>query len=210
MIGEEVEKKYNEVNLFPLRCFSFQASDSLVNDTLEKAKKLEYRNYNPDGGVGTSNDIQSMPEFRELHLWFQECIDTLHADNGWQVDRMVVNKSWINRSDAKKGHHHSPHRHPMSYLSGIFYLTEGTPTVFLDPLAQRNMSQFDLTGSEEIYQSIHPRIGGCFIFPSYLIHSSIENLEETDRFTVAFNTFPTGNIREGGWGNPLLKLEVIK
>ena len=40
MIGEEVEKKYNEVNLFPLRCFSFQASDSLVNDTLEKAKKI--------------------------------------------------------------------------------------------------------------------------------------------------------------------------
>lgn len=211
MIGEEMGKKYDGVNLFPLRCFSFKASDSLLNDTLEKAKKLEYRKYNPDGGVGTSNDIQLMPEFAELHLWFQECIDILHADNGWQADRIVVNKSWINRSDAKKGENHAPHRHPMSYLSGIFYLTEGTPTVFLDPLAQRNLAQFDLNGeNEETYQYIHPGAGGCFIFPSYLLHASIENLEKTDRFTVAFNTFPTGNIREGGWNTPLLKLEVTK
>ena len=132
-----MRQKYENVPLFPVRCFNFKASSSLVEDTLEKVKKLDYRSYNEPEGVGTSNDIHANPEFRGLHDWFQKCIDTLHVDNGWQADRIVVNKSWVNRSDANTGHHHDPHRHPMSYLRGIFYLTDGPPTVFLDPLAKR-------------------------------------------------------------------------
>ena len=141
-----MRQKYDNFNLFPVRCWNFQASDALVSDTLDKVMKLDYRKYNPDGGVGTSNDIHANPEFRGLHDWFQQCIDTLHADNAWQADRIVVNKSWVNRSDAEKGEHHAPHRHPMSYLSGIFYLTEGPPTVFLDPVDKREWQQFHLDG----------------------------------------------------------------
>ena len=188
-----MRQEYNNFNLFPVRCWNFQASDALVSDTLDKVMKLDYRKYNPDGGVGTSNDIHANPEFRGLHDWFQQCIDTLHADNAWQADRIVVNKSWVNRSDAEKGEHHAPHRHPMSYFSGIFYLTEGPPTVFLDPLAQREWAQFFLDGGpmEDSRQFIHTGAGGCFIFPSYLIHASVENLGKVDRYSVAFNTFPS-------------------
>ena len=80
--------------------------------------------------MGTTNDIQTNPDFVNMFEWFQHCIDTLHADNGWDADRVVVNKAWANRSDASTGDHHDPHRHPMSYLSGIFYPSEGPPTVF--------------------------------------------------------------------------------
>ncbi len=88
-----MRQKYENAPLFPVRCFNFQASDALVEDTLEKVKKLDYRRYNEPEGVGTSNDIHANPQFRGLHDWFQQCIDTLHADNGWQCDRIVVNKS---------------------------------------------------------------------------------------------------------------------
>ena len=173
-----MRQKYDNFNLFPVRCWNFQASDALVSDTLDKVMKLDYRKYNPDGGVGTSNDIHANPEFRGLHDWFQQCIDTLHADNAWQADRIVVNKSWVNRSDAEKGEHHAPHRHPMSYLSGIFYLTEGPPTVFLDPIQLREWQQFHLDGGpiHDSRQFIHTGAGGCFIFPSWLVHASVENL----------------------------------
>jgi len=205
-----MRQKYQNVPLFPVRCFNFQASSSLVEDTLEKVKKLDYRRYNEPEGVGTSNDIHTNPEFNGLHDWFQKCIDTLHVDNGWQADRIVVNKSWVNRSDANTGHHHDPHRHPMSYLSGIFYLTEGPPTVFLDPLAQREWAQLHLDGgpAKDCRQFIHGGVGGCFIFPSYMIHASVENLEAIDRYSIAFNTFPQGNLNSGGWEQPMVTVDV--
>ena len=205
-----MRQKYENVPLFPVRCFNFKASSSLVEDTLEKVKKLDYRSYNEPEGVGTSNDIHANPEFRGLHDWFQKCIDTLHVDNGWQADRIVVNKSWVNRSDANTGHHHDPHRHPMSYLSGIFYLTEGPPTVFLDPLAQREWAQLHLDGgpARDCRQFIHSGAGGCFIFPSYMIHSSVENYEDVDRYSIAFNTFPQGNLNSGGWEQPMVTVNV--
>ena len=205
-----MRQKYENVPLFPVRCFNFKASSSLVEDTLEKVKKLDYRSYNEPEGVGTSNDIHTNPEFRGLHDWFQKCIDTLHVDNGWQADRIVVNKSWVNRSDANTGHHHDPHRHPMSYLSGIFYLTEGPPTVFLDPLAQREWAQLHLDGgpARDCRQFIHSGAGGCFIFPSYMIHSSVENYEDVDRYSIAFNTFPQGNLNSGGWEQPMVTVNV--
>ena len=49
-----MRQKYDNFNLFPVRCWNFQASDALVSDTLDKVMKLDYRKYNPDGGVGTS------------------------------------------------------------------------------------------------------------------------------------------------------------
>ena len=205
-----MRQKYENVPLFPVRCFNFKASSSLVEDTLEKVKKLDYRSYNEPEGVGTSNDIHANPEFRGLHDWFQKCIDTLHVDNGWQADRIVVNKSWVNRSDANTGHHHDPHRHPMSYLSGIFYLTEGPPTVFLDPLAQREWAQLHLDGgpARDCRQFIHSGAGGCFIFPSYMIHSSVENYEDVDRYSIAFNTFPQCNLNSGGREQPMVTVDV--
>ena len=205
-----MRQKYENVPLFPVRCFNFKASSSLVEDTLEKVKKLDYRSYNEPEGVGTSNDIHANPEFRGLHDWFQKCIDTLHVDNGWQADRIVVNKSWVNRSDANTGHHHDPHRHPMSYLSGIFYLTEGPPTVFLDPLAQREWAQLHLDGgpARDCRQFILSGAGGGFIFPSYMIHSSVENYEDVDRYSIAFNTFPQGNLNSGGWEQPMVTVDV--
>ena len=36
-----MRQRYDNIPLFPVRCFNFQASDALVDDTLEKVKKLD-------------------------------------------------------------------------------------------------------------------------------------------------------------------------
>ena len=177
---------YDTQSMFPIRCFSFKAPDGMNADVKEAVKKLDYRNYNAEYGVGTSSSILKHPDFLYLHEWFQCCIDTLHIDNGWNCDSIVINKSWVNRSDAGTGHHHAPHRHPMSFLSAIYYLTEGPATQF-----------------------IHPRPGGLFIFPSYMIHASEPNFETIDRYSIAFNTFPQGNINMGGWDESMLNIEKV-
>lgn len=202
--------KYSTDFLFPVRFFTFKASEELTADTLEKLQHIEYRRYNEPYGVGTSDQLHSNPEFRELHEWFQKCVDQLHRDNGWHCDRLVVNKSWANRSNAGSGDHHSPHRHPMSFLSGIFYVTKGPPTVFLDPLRDREWGQFHLDGgpASETRCFCHPGPGGLLLFPSYMVHGSVENDSDIDRFTIALNTFPSGEINLGAFDRPMAEVSV--
>ena len=202
-----MKQDYKDIPLFPIRCWSFKAPSKLRIDTLDEMKKLEYRDYNADGAVGTSEEMTRLPQFHDIHEWFQHCVDTVHADNSWTCDRIVINKSWANRSDAHSGHHHYPHRHPMSYLSGVWYATEGTATCFVDPVHQREWGQFHLDGGPitDSTQYVHPIPGCLFLFPSYLIHSSEPNHSNVDRFTIAFNTFPSGSINAGGWDLPMAK-----
>ena len=205
-----MRQKYNTELLFPVRCFSFKSSPELLKDTYDKVQDLNYRNYNADSGVGTTDQLHTNPDFYNLHEWFQECIDTLHADNSWTCDRIIVNKSWANRSDAQSGHHHSPHRHPMSFLSAVYYITEGAPTVFIDPLHQREWAQLQVDGGPitDATQYVHPKPGGLFIFPSYMIHSSEPNLMTENRFTISFNTFPNGSVNLGGWDRPMIDIHI--
>ena len=185
--------RYEECPAFPVRFFKFRASEELTTSTLEEVKKLQFTRQNEPAGVGTSGAIQNRKEFLPIHKWFQECIDSLHKKERWHTDRLVVNKSWANRSDAKTGDRHDFHRHPMSYLSGIFYLTKGAPTVFIDPVKDREWGQFHLDGYPDkdckLFTQLGP--GGLIVFPSYVIHGSEPNYE-VDRFSIAFNTFPQG------------------
>ena len=202
--------KYRTDFLFPVRFFTFKAPEELVADTLEKVQTLEFGRYNEPAGVGTTDQIHHRSEFRDLHEWFQKCVDQVHRDNGWHCDRLVVNKSWVNRADAKSGDHHSPHRHPMSFLSGIFYLTEGSPTVFLDPVRDREWGQFHLDGGPhaETRCFIHPGPGGLVLFPSWMVHGSVENESDVDRFTIALNTFPSGEVNLGAYDRPMCEINV--
>tara|TARA_B100000287_G_scaffold53186_2_gene46881 strand:+ start:4612 stop:5292 length:681 start_codon:yes stop_codon:yes gene_type:complete len=211
-----MRQKYTTENVFPVRCYSFKAPEELNNQALEVTRKQEYRNFNLDwdgrGGVGTTDDIQTDPEFRPLMQWFQQCIDTLHFDNGWCCDRIMVNKAWCNRADPCSGHHHDAHRHPMSWLSGIYYMTPGAPTIFLDPIDRREWASLHLDGGPgaECRWHYHGGPGGLIIFPSWLIHASLANNDDVQRFTIAFNTFPQGDINMGGWQRPMVNVPKVR
>ena len=110
-------QRYDICNLFPIRCYTFDSSDNLLESTLKEAIKLDYESRNKPYGVGTSDDIDNNPKFKNTLDWFQSCMDTIHADEGWLTDRLVVYKTWANRSLKNSGDHHGSHRHPMSFLS---------------------------------------------------------------------------------------------
>jgi len=210
-------QNYVTQNLFPVRCWAFQASEELTNATLEAAKAVDYRSYNTDemqgGGTGTTDDIQTLEAFRPAMEWIQKCVDTLHFDNGWCCDRLIINKAWCNQARAGAGHHHIPHRHPMSYLSSVFYLTDGAPTVFLDPVDKREWGQLHLDGGPNLdcQYHYHGGPGGLILFPSYMVHGSAPHYEEDlDRFSIAANVFPQGDINMGGWQRPMVNIPKIR
>ena len=41
-----------------------------------------------------------------------------------------------------------------------------------------------------------------------MIHASVENHEDVDRYSIAFNTFPQGNLNSGGWEQPMVTVDV--
>ena len=206
-----MKQKVEELPLFPVRTWQFRAPKSLTDSVELKVREEKYKCYNTDGGVGTCDDIHQNPDYEDLFEWFQSCVDTLHAKECWNCDRLVINKAWVNRSDAKSGDRHQPHRHPMSFLSGIFYITEAfdAPTVFLDPLDKREWAGFHLDGGiidNKVFY--HGGRGGLILFPSWLVHATVENDSDVDRYSIALNTFPQGDVNSGGWDRPMAKVKV--
>jgi len=203
-----MRQNYLPLNFFPIQCYEFRCSKLLLDTTLSLVEKQEYKSFNEPTGVLTTADIQDQESFHPLMSWFQQCVDTIHFDVGLNCDRLVINKAWANKSVAGSGHHHDAHRHPMSYYSGIFYLTGGAPTVFIDPLFQREWGSFYLDGTVNRELGYHGGEGGLLLFPSYLVHASAPNAEEVDRYSIAFNTFPSGDVNSGGHGLPMARLKV--
>ena len=137
---------YTEKLWFPVRLWEFTSPKSLWKKTFELAQKEEYRRYNTDGGVGTSHPhLEQRPEWNELKVWLELCANKILKDNEFLADRMEITSMWCNRANAETGHHHTPHRHPMSYWSSIYYITKATPTTFVDPLAQREWAPVSYT-----------------------------------------------------------------
>ncbi len=189
-------QKYDICNIFPIRCYTFDSPNNLLKSTLKEVIKLDYVSRNEPYGVGTSDEIDKNPKFKGILDWFQSCIDTIHADEEWHTDRLVVNKTWANRSCKNSGHHHGSHRHPMSFLSAIYYMSGvDVPTVFYDPVDKRCMASLHLDGPNNVEQiSINPIPGSLIIFPSYMLHWTMPNNSSEDRYTISFNTFPMGDI----------------
>ena len=203
-----MRQNYQQLNFFPIQCYEFRCDQFLLDSTLGLVKDLEYQSFNEPTGVLTTDDIHQQQSFHPLMSWFQECVDTVHADTALNCDRLVVNKAWANKSVAGSGHHHDAHRHPMSYYSGIFYLTQGAPTIFIDPLFQREWGSFYLDGTVNSELAYHGGAGGLLLFPSYMIHASAPNSEDVDRYSIAFNTFPSGDINSGGWKRPMARVKT--
>ena len=203
-----MRQDYQRLNFFPIQCYEFRCDDDLLNDTLGLVKDLDYRSYNEPTGVMTTDDIQRREEFSPLMTWAQECVDTIHFDQGLNCDRLVINKAWSNRSKGSSGQHHDAHRHPMSFYSSILYLTTGAPTVFIDPLFQREWGSFYIDGTVQSDIYYHGGAGGMIVFPSYMIHASCGQGDEGDRYSIAMNTFPSGDVNSGGWQRPMARVDV--
>jgi len=202
--------KYTEKLWFPVRVWEFRSDPSLLNRALLDMETTVFRSYNPDGGVGTSfPHLETYPQWQPLTKWFEKCANELLHRNGWIASELRVTSMWANRSDARSGHHHTPHRHPMSYLSGIYYVQGSAPTMFVDPLAQREWAQLHLDGGplEETRITYSPAPGTLLIFPSYLVHGSVPNDRNEDRYTVAVNFFPHGDINMGAWDQPMMHIQ---
>ncbi len=161
----------------------------------EQGKTWSKQNY-PAGYTSYSsmdNLMQRSPYYQEL----QEKIDK-HAKKfakSLELDltgkSLVMTSMWVNIMG--KLSHHSFHLHPLSVISGTYYLK--TPRgcgefKIEDPRIQSFMAsprKLKTTKANSRYVSIAPEAGQLVLFESWLKHEVTANLSGDDRVSVSFN-----------------------
>jgi len=118
---------------------------------------------------------------------------------GFDVDEYVDVISWV--SIKLPGNLHSPHVHPNSIISGVYYFDsnlETTPITFSDTTKnqartytlspKKNLKSLSTFAVESATFTL--KLGDIILFPSYLKHSVQFNTTNEKRYSLAFNIIP--------------------
>ncbi len=132
---------------------------------------------------------------REFAKAYSHIIDDIHICNSWG-------------NVVGYGESIRYHKHNNSYISGSFYLSEGSGFNITD----RNRTE--LFGFAPAIQpgdnyralesfTIPPKPRRIILFPSGMMHSVLPSKAQTKRYSVAFNAIPIGRI-----GSPTSLMEI--
>ncbi|MFT5321575.1 MAG: hypothetical protein ACI934_001731 [Pseudohongiellaceae bacterium] len=200
------------VDIFPAT-IAVTELQSLTPDLIEKAiaevahgeliKDLE-----SDGAYTREQNLLDKVMFRDVkEEILKNCMELAQAYSH-RVAQMEICNSWGNITGL--GQSIRFHRHVNSYLSGSFYLTEGSAFTFHNFLGENLFSMMPETNEDpnnfrgQKSFVINPKPGRLILFPSGL-HHSVQHSQNTEmRYSIAFNTIPIGKI-----GSPTNLVEFL-
>nr|BAR35486.1 Putative 2OG-Fe(II) oxygenase [uncultured Mediterranean phage uvMED] len=173
----------------------------------------------PEGVITSRPDIHTIkddvsPEVDQLFGFFEQCLREYRSTYKLYCDSLDITLAWSNHAPAGSGFGHPLHRHPMSYLSAVYYLTDGAPTFFDDPCTPRVTDTLDVWYHDKmesewgINEKVDAEPGKLILFPAWLRHYSGRQTADYDRWTISFNAFPTGQVNVGPWDLPQLNVKL--
>ena len=189
--------------------YEFSIDQDLVNKSLEYFLSLNLKSVNSIRNINSPEFLESTGingrydntvtsvYYKELFDELQKCVDQVGAKH-FKDQKLVICDSWLTRS--KFGHEAKAHWHALSVFSGLLYLTdqEKSHTIFSleDPFYEKYKHPFgDVALNNIPYNfSIKPVKGKLIIWDSSLLHRIGPIPEKNTRYTLAFNTWMTGNI----------------
>ena len=137
---------------------------------------------------------QSSPTFAELEKKLDRHVAAFARKQNWDLGggSLAMSSCWVNV--MPKGAAHSMHLHPLSIVSGTFYVTVprgSSPIKFEDPRLDRFMAQPPRTPQSKLqpFVTIQPKEGEVILFESWLRHevSRIDESVKSERVSVSFN-----------------------
>lgn len=183
-------------NLFPIPVAKFELGREFTPE--ENAFVIEQPTHKNIGNT-TSNDryVLRHDTFSNLSQFVQKSIDayfkSVYAPK--EDVRLRVTQSWLNYS--KPGEWHHKHAHPNSFISGVLYMKAAKEQdriyFYRDGYQQLKLTtnNWNLYNSESWWLSVET--GSLMLFPSSLTHS-VATVQEEERISLAFNTFPVGYV----------------
>ena len=115
-------------------------------------------------------------------------------NTGFGVKDVQISNSWgyITKLGNAENNFHF---HQNSLISGVFYLTEGSPLIFKTDIHQNLSFKTSIINPNQLphsFYNINPQIGLLVLFPSHLEHAVSKNLKNIQRISIAFNIIPKG------------------
>jgi uncharacterized protein (TIGR02466 family) len=202
------QNKISVFSLFPKVLGVSNESYKINEDELSFIKNLERRIISTNL-VTYNQNILDLPELKNLKSWLQENInvyffDVLQIKN---IDEIYITQSWSNITE--KGQNHNLHHHQNSIVSGVmhfddndsnlnFYSEDETPYLF--DFSYKSRNEFNSS-----CWSFPTQKNKLFLFPSKLYHNVHTQIKNSDRISLAFNTWIKGFVGEEDNSN-LLKI----
>jgi uncharacterized protein (TIGR02466 family) len=145
-------------------------------------------------------DIPFLSAF--IHNATREIMQKLQINPAYEIE---ITEMWANVSPP--GKEHAYHNHPNNVFSGIYYLTDGIPTTFVDPRPANNVFQVDHRPSKHMGNMLNMRAvpNSLVIFDGWLYHYVAVNNTQDTRKSVSFNIIFRGDY---GLDNSLAKVRI--
>lgn len=137
---------------------------------------------------------QSSPTFHDLEKCIDRHVVKFVRAQEWDLasGSLAMSSCWVNV--MARGAAHSMHLHPLSVVSGTFYVTlpRGSSAIkFEDPRLDRFMAQPPRRQNSKLqpFVTLEPREGEVVLFESWLRHEvpRIESHVKANRISVSFN-----------------------
>lgn len=188
-----------KIELIRIPFYKWELDRSLVQDTLNHVKSLEYK-LNTTNAISIT-DVNYTPLYDYINSCLEELKNELYPPN--DKFKLVLTECWANKNLFSTNHHR--HHHPNSICSGIIYLNEETNignTKFHFPNPFHN-HRFEISHKKnlDLFNEFIPKTGTMIIFPSDIDHEVSVNKTRTTRYTISFNSFFKGEL-----GVPTTKL----
>jgi len=187
----------NVHNLFPTPVAFFNFGRNLTEKEFLFIKNLERKN-NHGNFTSVISDIFDNEEMQDIFAFVKEKLKFYFQDiysPANEVDAYVT-QSWANYT--QNGQHHHKHRHPNSFISGVFYVSANKEKdrikffTHRDPQIEIPTNNYNQYNSESWWLSVSS--GELVLFPSTLWHMVDTVDSDEERISIAFNTFLKGYI----------------
>jgi len=186
--------------------YEFFISPDLVDEALQNILKQELdiddvpNSLNPNAipSKAIHNKNQTPIYHKELFDELEKCVDEV-SDIHFNKVKLSIHDAWMTRSnfaESSQSHHHS-----FSIFSGLLYMTDSSKTLtsfsISDPFYEKLYYLFGPVLKKQRYEyNSVPKKGRLIIWESDVTHQMKPNRDTHTRYTLAFNTWPTGTIND--------------
>jgi len=205
LLNLKQKRMKNKLNFVSQNFYKFSSDDTVRLPILDALRSENWMEKICENRVNTlslrtaNTYLHKDPKYKIFYDWILECLRQVHFDLGVYSQRLDLTQCWSNRT--LKGQNLHPHTHPNSFISGIYYLNScSTPTQFAFESIWYNKWKhlpISLVRQESklmTYVNVNSNAGDLVIFPSSILHRVDTHNTDEERYTISFNSFPSGQI----------------
>lgn len=187
------------VDIFPTPIGIYELDRNFADSEIKFIENLQWEEH--IGNYGSVNtNLLDQEEFANLRLFIEKKLKDYLDKTVSPIDNneFYITQSWANIT--KPGQFHHGHVHQNSLISGVLYINaEKGKDGIVFTNGESNYERIYLDKKEHnIYNSvkrfIDVKTGDLVLFPSELEHQVEVTSSNSDRISVAFNTFVKGDL----------------